>query len=55
MDEPLTVDVHTDPACTDHPHCPFCGGVLLDEGVRVVCAVCGTDAEVVEVRAVVSS
>lgn len=47
MIEPLTYEPHhCPPDCPEHPPCPFCGGVLVDEGDRVVCRQCGTDAEV---------
>lgn len=44
----MTVEEHRDPACVEHPHCPFCGGVMVADRGRVVCVGCGTDAPVVE-------
>lgn len=45
MTQPLTFETHNDPSCDEHPHCPFCGGVMADLDDRVVCANCGTDAD----------
>jgi hypothetical protein len=34
----LTFEEHRDPACTEHPHCPFdgCGRILADDGSGVL-------------------
>jgi hypothetical protein len=32
--------------CDVHPHCVFCGGLMVEEPERVVCVACGTDARV---------
>jgi uncharacterized Zn finger protein (UPF0148 family) len=37
---------HVSNSCTDHPHCPFCGGVQVEEPDRVVCVNCHTEAPV---------
>lgn len=31
-------------SCDEHPHCPFCGGVLVEEPDRVMCVICRTEA-----------
>jgi hypothetical protein len=46
----LTVDQHCDPACDAHPHCPFCGGVMVEDAERVTCVSCGTDAPLAAVE-----
>jgi len=42
----VTVEVHRDPACDQHAHCPFCGGLMAfnaDTGL-LVCQDCGMSA-----------
>lgn len=53
MAEPLTYEPHScPPDCPNHPPCPFCGGVQVDEGDRMRCVPCGTEAPInVEVPA----
>ncbi|HET8763020.1 MAG TPA: hypothetical protein VFM12_06355 [Gemmatimonadales bacterium] len=47
MTEPLTHEEHLcPPPCDVHPHCAFCGGVMVDDGDQVMCVGCGTSAPV---------
>ena len=44
------LDEHRSQSCDEHPHCTFCGGVMVDEGSRVVCVSCRIDAPIVNVQ-----
>jgi hypothetical protein len=36
---------HTDQDCSCRPPCPFCGGILVDDGDLLVCVPCATVAD----------